>query len=71
SVLDRSVLNRFTLFGKTKEQRAREAEAIEQNARVLGEIAELIEFSQKGGGEAEEERKLRELYLDVFVSRPR
>lgn len=73
SALDRLVLNRFSLFGKSKEQRAREAEAIEQQAWVLGEVAELIEFSQETGGEGEtaEERELRELYLDVFVSRPK
>lgn len=74
SALDSKVLNRFPILGKTNEERAREAEAIEENARVLGEMAELVELTEgmRDGSEAENEaRKLRELYLDVFVGRPR
>lgn len=73
SILDRKVLNRFTLplFGISKEARARHAEAVEQSARRLTEISELVQLSQEGKKETDEDRKLREAYLDAFVSRPK
>ncbi len=71
SAFDRFFLNRFTFLGVSKEQRAREAEAIEQSARRLSEIADLLELSRSGKPETAEDRKLNEAYLDAFVSRPK
>lgn len=75
SRFDRLFLNRFTLplFGRSKEQRASDAEAVEQSARQLTEMAELIDLSQSAAAENESDadRQLRETYLDAFVSRPK
>ena len=71
SPLDRFFLNRYTPFGITKEQRARQAEALEQNARQLNEFAELIEGRTKDKNQTESDQKLREVYYDTYLSRPK
>jgi hypothetical protein len=72
NAFDRLWLNRFTLplFGVTKEQRAREAEAVEQTARQLDDVATILEIAQKENGDDEEAKKLKELYREVFMARP-
>lgn len=73
SSLDRNFLNRFTLpfFGRSKESRARNAEAIDAAASQLNAIADLIE--REGGEDAdpEEQKKLKKLYLETYLSRPK
>ena len=73
TVFDRMILNRFTLplFGISKEARARKAEAIEHSATALNEIADLIDVTESEKGETEQDRQLKELYLEVFVARPK
>jgi hypothetical protein len=71
SAFDRLFLNRFNLFGVSKEQRARQAEDVEQTARQLDDIADLLELNQRDGRNSAEDRKLREAYLDAFVARPK
>ena len=68
---DRFFLNRWTPFGVTKEQRAREAEAISRSAQEMAEIAELAEFDGAGKPEGAEAKRVRESYYDIFVSRPK
>jgi hypothetical protein len=70
SEFDRFFLNRVTPLGISKEQRAREAEAVQHSAQELDAIAELTQ----GAGataDAAEAKKLREAYLDTYVTRPR
>jgi hypothetical protein len=73
SSFDRNFLNRFTLpfFGRSKESRAQHAEAIEATASQLNAIADLIE--REGGEDAdpEEQKKLKKLYLETYISRPK
>lgn len=73
SVFDRSVLNRFTLplFGQSKESRARQAEAIEQSARGLNEVADLLDVAGREERDPKEEKELQKLYLETFYSRPK
>jgi hypothetical protein len=71
--LDRDVLNRFALplVGKSREKRAREAEAITQNARQLNSLADLIEYLEGQGTSAEEIEQLKRLYLEMYLARPK
>ena len=71
SAFDRFFLNRYNLFGVSKEQRARSAEAIEQGALQLNDLADQLEFNRRPGQETAADRKLREAYLDLYLSRPR
>lgn len=71
SAFDRSFLNRYNIFGVSKEQRAREAERLEQSAVQLNHIADIIEVSQQLGIETDEDRKLREEYVKLLRTRPR
>lgn len=72
SVLDRKVLNRFTLplFGISKEKRARQIEAAAHSAAELNKISETLEMSDVEGADPEEQKRLRQLYLDAFIARP-
>jgi hypothetical protein len=70
SEFDRYFLNGVTPFGITKEQRAREAEAIQRFAREIGAITELLEVDGADKAGTEEARKLREAIYDAYVSRP-
>ena len=73
SRFDRFFLNRFTLplFGKSKESRAHEAEAIESAAVQLNTIVDLLETEGSEPRDAEEQKKLKDLYYDTYVSRPK
>lgn len=73
TTFDRLFLNRFTLplFGIRKEKRAREAEAVEQTAKQLDEVATILEITQQEQGDSAEAKKLQELYRDVFMARPK
>ena len=71
SEFDRYFLNRVTPLGISKEQRAREAEAIHHSAQEMDSIAELIQADGPGKADAEEARKLREAYFDTYVARPK
>ena len=74
SAFDRLFLNRLKLpllFGTSNEKRARDAEAVEQSARRLNEISELVTLSDTGEPETKEDRELKKAYLDAFVSRPK
>ena len=71
SEFDRYFLNRVTPFGVTKEQRAREAEAIQHFAREIDAIEELLEFDGADKAGTEEARKLREAIYVAYVSRPK
>lgn len=72
SRFDRFFLNRFTLFGgESKESRARNAEAIEHAAVQLNEVVDLLEVAAFEPRDPAEEKKLRDLYLDTYVKRPK
>jgi hypothetical protein len=73
TAFDRLFLNRFTLplFGIRKESRAREQEAVERTAKQLDEVATILELTQQEQGDSEEAKKLRELYREVFMARPK
>ncbi|MEO6005864.1 MAG: hypothetical protein ABIZ04_25815 [Opitutus sp.] len=72
SRFDRFFLNRFTLFGgQSKESRARDAEAIEHAAVQLNAIADLMDVASSEPRDPAEEKKLRDLYLDTYVKRPK
>jgi len=73
SRFDRFFLNRFTLplFGKSKESRAHEAEAIESAAVQLNTIVDLLETEGSEPRDPEEQKKLKDLYYDTYVSRPK
>lgn len=71
SEFDRFFLNRVTPLGVSKEERARQAEAIRQSAQEMDAIAELIQADGPGKANAEEARKLREAYFDTYVARPK
>jgi hypothetical protein len=73
SSLDRDVLNRFTLplFGRSRESRARSAEAVESTARQLNALAEVIEKDAALGADPAEQEKLRKLYLELYMARPK
>jgi hypothetical protein len=72
NVFDRVFLNRFTLplFGIAKEKRARDAEAVEQTAKQLDQVADILELTQQEQGNSAEAKKLQELYREVFMARP-
>lgn len=71
SAFDRTFLNRYNIFGVSKESRAREAERLEQSAIQLNHIADIIEVDQQFGIETEEDRKLRKEYIKLLRTRPR
>ncbi|MCF3649717.1 hypothetical protein [Synoicihabitans lomoniglobus] len=73
SAFDRLVLNRFTipLLGSSLQQRAREAEAREQFAKAMNEIATGIEQAKVWGVSDEEQEALREEYYRLLMTRPR
>lgn len=71
SEFDRYFLNGVTPFGVTKEQRAREAEAIQHFAREIGAITELLAVDGSDKAGTEEARKLLEAIYDAYVSRPK
>jgi len=73
TVFDRKVLNRFTLplFGISKEARARQIEAVAHSAAELNKISDVLELSESEGGDPEEQKRLRKLYLDAFIARPK
>ena len=66
-------MNRFTLplFGRSKESRAREHEAIQSAAVQLNTIADLIQREGAEGRDPAEQKKLKELYLDLYIARPK
>jgi hypothetical protein len=70
---DRNFLNRFTLplFGRSKESRALEHEAIQSAAVQLNTIADLIQREGAEGRDPAEQKKLKELYLDLYIARPK
>jgi hypothetical protein len=69
SPLDRLVLNRFA--AKSNQKRARNAEAIEQSAKILNEVGDLLEFTASTEEQTEKDRDLKDAYFDAFVSRPK
>ena len=71
SEFDRYFLNRVTPLGVSKEQRAREAEAIRHSAQEMDSIAGLIQADGPGKADEAEARKLREAYFDTYVARPK
>lgn len=73
SSFDRNFLNRFTLpwFGRSRESRARNAEAVEAAASQLNAIADLIERESGEDADSEEQKKLKKLYLEAYISRPK
>ncbi len=73
TVFDRKVLNRFTLplFGISKEARARQIEAAAHTAAELNKISDVLEMSEIEGADPEEQKKLRKMYLDAFIARPK
>ena len=71
SEFDRTFLNRFTPLGISKEQRAREAEAIRHSAQEMDSIAELIQTTDDGKPDPAEAKKLREAYFDTYMARPK
>ncbi|MBA3849022.1 MAG: hypothetical protein C0502_03380 [Opitutus sp.] len=66
--LDYALLNPHWLFG---DGRAAEAERREVFAAQMNAIADAIGFAQAGGATDEELRQLRELYLQLYLSRPK
>lgn len=71
--LDRDGLNRFTLplVGQSREKRAKEAEAIAQNARQLNSLADMIEYLERQGASPEEIEQLKKLYFEMYLARPK
>lgn len=73
TALDRKVLNRVTLplFGVSKKERARQAEAVERGARAVNEVANHIERAQLAGADPGYIRELEKLYYQAYLSRPK
>jgi precorrin-6B methylase 1 len=73
STFDRSFLNRWKIpfIGKSNISRAKDAEAIESSARQLDVIADLIQSKTGEPRDPEEEKKLKKLYLETFMTRPK
>lgn len=73
SRFDRFFLNPFTLplIGESKESRARKAEAIERAAVQLNTIVDLLEAEGSEPRDSAEQKKLKDLYYDAYVNRPK
>lgn len=73
TVFDRLFLNRFTLplYGTPKEARAKKAEVIEQNAKGMNEVADMMELAFQEGGDVAEYKKLKVMYEELYISRPK
>ena len=69
SAFDRLFLNRFTPFGYSKEARAADAEALEQNAWQLNEVADRLELWRASGTDPAEYERLKKLYLEAYHDR--
>ena len=71
--LDGKVLNKFhlPLVGMSKEERAKEAEAIRQSAVQLNEMAEALDVAAVSNTDKEELRKLKEEYRKIYMARPK
>lgn len=69
SAFDRFFLNRVTPLGISKEARAAEAEAREQNARQLNQVADQLELLRASGIDAEEYERMKKLYLEAYHGR--
>ncbi len=70
TAFDRLVLNRFNIFG-SKKRRAAEAEAREQFARGMNDVADAIEQADAWGKTEEEKAKLREEYYQLLSNAPK
>lgn len=73
STLDRA-LNKFSLgFGllSSGDARAADAEQRERFTRNAGQVADAIQLAAVAGESEEELKKLRELYLQMLVARPK
>lgn len=70
SPLDRFFLSRYTL-GRSQRERAREAEAIYSSAQQLNEVAQSIEVSSAAGMHPDELKKLKALYYQLYLTRPK
>jgi len=70
SPLDRFFLSRYTL-GRSQRERAREAEAIYSSAQQLNEVAQSIEVSSAAGMHSDELKKLKALYYQLYLTRPK
>lgn len=73
TAFDRLFLNRFTMpiFGVSQASRAEQLEREEVTARAFNEVAENIEWTFWTGKTPEEKKKLKEMYYDILVSRPK
>lgn len=72
SPLDQA-MNRFTLpfVGASLASRARQAEARFRYAEQLDQLAAMIAHMERQGAPKEEIEKLRALYMDLYIARPR
>lgn len=72
SALDQA-MNRFTLpfVGTPLASRARQAEARLRYAEQLDQLAAMIAYMERQGAPKEEIEKLRALYMDMYIARPR